>query len=88
MGGGRYSRRTAQAGTGSGDLIASNNLSDVANKITAGDNLSVYSADVPSAATVNLSTAIGNAVTISGTSTITKIILASALGACAALPMN
>ena len=34
------------------------------NKITAGDNLSIYSADVPSAATINLNTAIGNAVTI------------------------
>ena len=66
---------TGPVGPGSGDMLATNNLSDVGNKITAGDNLSIFGADVPSAATINLNTANGNAVTITGTSTITKLLL-------------
>jgi hypothetical protein len=60
---------------GAGDLSSANNLSDVANKTTAKDNLSVHGADIASAATVNLETATGDLVDVTGTVTITAITL-------------
>jgi len=60
---------------GSGDLLSTNNLSDLANKKTALDNLSVHGADIASAATINLDTATGNFVHVTGTTSITAITL-------------
>lgn len=56
-------------------LLAANNLSDVSAKYTAFDNLSVKGADIASAATLNLDTATGNLVDVTGTTTITAITL-------------
>lgn len=67
--------RTGNAGTGIGDLLAANNLSDVSAKYTAFDNLSVRGADIASASTINLTTATGNLVDVTGTTTITAITL-------------
>ena len=60
---------------GSGDMTSTNNLSDVSAKYTAYDNLSVHGADIASASTVNLETATGNLVDVTGTTTITAITL-------------
>lgn len=60
---------------GTGDLLSTNNLSDVAAKYTAKDNLSVHGADVASASTINLETATGDLVDVTGTVTITAITL-------------
>lgn len=65
------------SGDGTGDLIAANNLSDVASKKTAYDTLSVHGADVASAGTIDLDAATGNLVDVTGTSTITAITLAN-----------
>jgi hypothetical protein len=67
--------RTGNAGTGIGDLLAANNLSDVSAKYTSFDNLSVRGADIASASTINLTTATGNLVDVTGTTTITAITL-------------
>jgi hypothetical protein len=64
-------------GSGNGDMLAANNLSDVASKITSIDNLSVKGADIASAATLNLDTATGNFVHVTGTTGITAITLSS-----------
>jgi hypothetical protein len=53
-------------GSGSGDMLAANNLSDVINKKTAKDNISVHGADVASATTTNLETATGDLVDVTG----------------------
>jgi hypothetical protein len=53
----------------------SNNLSDLAFKYTAKDNISIHGADIASAATVNLETATGDLVDVTGTTTITAITL-------------
>jgi Protein of unknown function (DUF2793) len=58
-----------------GILLAANNLSDVAAKTTARDNLSVHGADIASAATINLETATGHLVDVTGTTTISAITL-------------
>jgi hypothetical protein len=58
-----------------GDLLAANNLSDISQKYTGFDNLSVHGADIASAGTVNLETATGNLVDVTGTTTITAITL-------------
>lgn len=60
---------------GTGDVLSSNNLSDLTQKYTAKDNLSVHGADVASAATTNLETATGDLVDVTGTTTITAITL-------------
>ena len=60
---------------GSGDLLSTNNLSDVSNKKTALDNLSVHGADIVAAATLNLEAATGNFVHVTGNTTITAITL-------------
>lgn len=60
---------------GTGDLLSTNNLSDVTAKYTAKDNLSVHGADIASAGTVNLETATGDLVDVTGTTTITAITL-------------
>lgn len=52
-----------------------NNLSDLANPYTAKDNISKHGADIASAATVNLETATGDLVDVTGTVTITAITL-------------
>lgn len=67
--------RTGNAGAGAGDLVSTNNLSDVTTKYTAHDNLSVRGADIASASTINLTTATGNLVDVTGTTTITAITL-------------
>lgn len=61
---------------GAGDLTSTNNLSDVASKIAAFDNLSVQGANIASAATLNLGAATGDLVDVTGTTTITAITLA------------
>lgn len=60
---------------GTGDLLSTNNLSDVSSKKTALDNLSVHGADVASATTTNLETATGDLVDVTGTTAITTITL-------------
>jgi hypothetical protein len=52
-------------------LLIANNLSDVASKVAAKDNISVKGTTIASAATTDLSTATGDFVDISGTTTIT-----------------
>lgn len=64
-----------EPGTGSGDVVAANNGSDFANKKATKDNLSVLGADIISAATINLETATGDVVDVTGTMTITAITL-------------
>ena len=58
-----------------GTLLAANNLSDVAAKTTARDNLSIRGADIASAATINLETATGHLVDVTGTTAISAITL-------------
>lgn len=60
---------------GSGDLVSTNNLSDLSSKKTGYDNLSIHGADIASAATINLESATGNLVDVTGTTTITAITL-------------
>lgn len=60
---------------GTGDLLSTNNLSDVSNKKTAKDNISIHGADVASATTTNLETATGDLIDVTGTTTITAITL-------------
>jgi hypothetical protein len=62
-------------GPGTGDLLSTLNLADVANKIAARDNISVWGTDIPSSATVNLNGINGNIINITGTSTISAIVL-------------
>jgi hypothetical protein len=52
-----------------------NNLSDLAVKYTAKDNISIHGADIASASTINLETATGDLVDVTGTTTITAITL-------------
>lgn len=63
----------AGTGTGSGDMIGANNLTDVASIIAAVDHLFTKGADVASAATTDLATATGNFVDVTGTTTITAL---------------
>jgi hypothetical protein len=58
-----------------GTLLAANNLSELPAKYTARDNLSIHGADIASASTINLETATGNLVDVTGTTTITAITL-------------
>ena len=58
-----------------GTLLAPNNLSELPGKTTARDNLSVHGADIASAATINLETATGHLVDVTGTTTISAITL-------------
>lgn len=60
---------------GTGDLTSTNNLSDLQHTYTGYDNISVHGADITSASTVNLETATGNLVDVTGTTTITAITL-------------
>lgn len=60
---------------GAGDLLSTNNLSDVAAKYTAKDNISIHGSDVASATTTNLETATGDLIDVTGTTTITAITL-------------
>lgn len=55
--------------------LSVNNLSDVASPIAAFNALSIHGADIASASTVNLDTATGNLVDVTGTTTITAITL-------------
>lgn len=54
-----------------GVLLQSSNLSDVASKVAALDNLSVKGSDIASAATTDIAAATGGFVTVTGTTTIT-----------------
>jgi hypothetical protein len=60
-----------------GSIYASlaNNLSDLSFKYTAKDNISIHGANIASAATVNLETATGDLVDVTGTVSITAITL-------------
>ncbi|MET4804597.1 hypothetical protein [Bradyrhizobium sp. LB11.1] len=58
-----------------GDLTSTNNLSDVSSAITAHDNLIKRGADIASAATLNLDTATGEIVNVTGTTNITAMTL-------------
>jgi hypothetical protein len=62
-------------GAGTGDMLAANNLSDVSNKKTSLDNLSVHGSDIASATTTNLETSTGDLIDVTGTTTITAITL-------------
>lgn len=68
---------TGAAGVGSGDLLAANNLSDLANRKVGRDNLSIRGADVASASTIDLDAATGYSVEVTGTTAITAITLAA-----------
>lgn len=63
-------------GTGIGDVLAANNLNDLANKQTAADNLSIHGADIASAATIDLDAALGTIIDITGTTSISTVTLA------------
>ncbi len=60
---------------GAGDLSSSNNLSELANKREAKDNISVRGANIASTATLDLESATGDLVDVTGTTTITAITL-------------
>lgn len=62
-------------GAGVGDMLAANNLSDLASKKTGYDTISIHGADVASASTIDLDAATGNLVDVTGTTTITAITL-------------
>ncbi len=66
--------RTGDAGAG--DMTSTNNLSELANKKTALDNLTLKGADIASASTIDLDAATGNLVDVTGTTTINAITLA------------
>lgn len=63
-------------GAGTGDLLSTNNLSELTSKKTAYDRLTVHGADVASAGTIDLDAATGNLVDVTGTTAITAITLA------------
>ena len=63
-------------GAGAGDMLAANNLSDLASKKTGYDTISIHGSDVPSASTIDLDAATGNLIDVTGTTTITAITLA------------
>lgn len=63
----------------SGDLLSSNNLTDLASRQAGHDNLSLKGSDIASAATVNLDAATGSLLDITGTTAITAITLAEGL---------
>lgn len=65
------------SGDGTGDMLAANNLSDVASTKTAYDTISIHGADVASASTIDLDAATGNLVDVTGTTSITAITLAN-----------
>lgn len=67
--------RTGDAGAGVGDMLKANNLSDLASPKTGFDTISVHGTDVASASTVNLDTATGVLVDVTGTTAITAITL-------------
>ncbi|MCF1744720.1 hypothetical protein [Paradevosia shaoguanensis] len=64
-------------GAGTGDMLKANNLSDLANKQAAFDNLSLQGANVASAATIDLDAATGSLVIVTGTTATSAITLAS-----------
>lgn len=63
------------SGNGTGDVIAANNLSDLANKNTALDNLHIVSSDVTAASTLDLSGTGGWFVNVLGSTSINQITL-------------
>lgn len=64
-------------GAGAGDLLAANNLSDLASPKTGFDTITVHGSDVASASTIDLDAATGYLVDVTGTTTITAITLAN-----------
>jgi hypothetical protein len=64
-----------QGTPGLGDLLSTNNLTDLASPKSGLDNIMVKGADVASASTVDLDAATGELVDITGTTTITAITL-------------
>lgn len=62
---------------GGGDLLSTNNLSDLTNAVTARQNLAIgkHGADIVAAATINLQTATGDVVDVTGNTTITAVTL-------------
>lgn len=62
---------------GAGDLTAANNLSDIASPKTGYDNLSVHGADVTATATIDLDSATGYLVDVTGNTGITAVTLSN-----------
>lgn len=58
-------------------VLKANNLSDVSSPIAAFNNLSVHGTDIASASTLDLDSATGDVVDVTGTTTITAITLAN-----------
>jgi hypothetical protein len=66
-------KRWKRQATGGGDLLAANNLSEIASRVAAYDNIRSRGADIASAATLNLSAATGDLVDVTGAVSITAI---------------
>ena len=66
---------TGASGAGTGDMVGANNLSDVTDALASFNALTARGSDKASASTVNLNTATGLIVDITGTTTITAITL-------------
>ncbi|MBI4047612.1 MAG: collagen-like protein, partial [Devosia nanyangense] len=64
-------------GAGTGDMLKANNLSDLTNKQSGFDNLSLKAANIASAATIDLDAATGSLVTITGTAATSAVTLSS-----------
>jgi hypothetical protein len=60
---------------GAGDMLSTNNLSELPNKVAAIDNLTSRGANIAASATLNLETATGYLVDITGSATVTAITL-------------
>lgn len=69
-------RATLGVGSGTGDMVTTNNLSDVSSKIAGYNNLRTRGADIASASTVDLDAATGDLVDVTGTTQINAITLA------------
>jgi len=68
----------AGTGSGGGDMLSTNNLSDVASIVASADNLFTKGTNIASASTTNLASATGNFVDVTGTTTITGLGTAAA----------
>lgn len=77
LGAGKWIKVSAKGadGAGTGDMLAANNLSDVSDKKASKDNISIHGSDVASASTVNLETATGDLIDVTGTTAITAVTL-------------
>jgi hypothetical protein len=69
-------KRWKRQATGSGDMLAANNLSDVASRVAAYNNLRTRGVDIASAPTLDLDAATGDLIDVTGTTAITAVTLA------------